>query len=226
MRITALVLLVLVLSSFRLLPSRDGDVQIMKAAEGQLDIFLAKIPPGDEVAYGFADAQEMENCTIGKPFRILEFSNDFFQQPVNLDNSHIVFRNEWRVPVMSSGKSRVLLKMTGTPGNYLVTGMGNPDLARELQLRTNAVNAEDNYYLLRIFPLLAEFFVHEGTNSLADAEFIPLASAREALPTLAAGRTAYTLWEVQDAVKATLKKERPASEQPQPAKPKKKPMHR
>jgi hypothetical protein len=102
---------------------------------------------------------------------------------------------------------RSLLTETGYPGNYSVSGLGDPELARELQVSSAGVNQGDEYYILRIYPLLAEFFVHEGDNSFIDAQFIPLGSAMKLIPALSAGKKPfYTLTEVQQMVKDALAK--------------------
>ena len=134
---------------------------------------------------------------------------------------YIAIKNEWRVPVMIKGQYRSLLTVSGYPGNYSVSGMGDPDLARDLQQKSEGANEKDEYYVLRIFPLLAEFFVHEGDNSFAGAVFVPLGSAIKEIPSLGAKST-YSLTEVQQIIKeAVAKKATDATPATQKRKPKK-----
>lgn len=213
------IVLFVVLCSFRITGSRDADLNVVKAAEGQLDAFLDKVEPGFEKDFGFVAGDDMTNCTIGKPFRILEFSPEFYSATSLSGLDYVIIKNEWQVPVLCKGQNRVLLKMNGNSGNYVATAMGSPLLAREIQGKTAGVDVAHSFYILRISPLVAEFFVHEPENSFADAVFVPLASAREAIPAIAiSGKDNYTLDEVEGMIKAELMKEKKEPLAPAPPK--------
>jgi hypothetical protein len=101
--------------------------------------------------------------------------------------------------------------------------MGDSDLAKELHAKSRGTNDSDEYYLLRVPALSADFFVHEANNSFNDAEFIPLASAAAAIPALSKSYTStFTLADVQRIIKEELQKR--TQRVPLKAAPKKKPI--
>ncbi len=203
---SAFLVLLVALCSFRFSPDQTNDL-VMKAAESQLPVYIAKIPAGQEAAYGFTDQDNMDQCTVGKPFRMLVFTNDFYITKTEPEVNYLTIKNEWRVPVSINGQNRTLLTLDGNPGNFSVSGMGGTELSKELQLKSAGLPATDNFYLLRVFPLSADFLVSEHDNSFADAQFIPLASATVAIPSLAKNKKAtYTLDEVQQMVKDAVGK--------------------
>ena len=72
-----LIVLLLALSGFRQQAVTRPDLQVMKAAEGQVDVFVDKLEPGTQTAAGFAKEDDLDLCTIGKPYRVLEFKKNF-----------------------------------------------------------------------------------------------------------------------------------------------------
>jgi hypothetical protein len=201
-----LLLLTGLLCSFQIAVITTTDLQVMKAAEGQMGVFLARIPPGSATDYGFKQEDDMELCTIGKPYRFIEFNQDFYEDSTPIeDRNYVTIKNEWLAPISIKDVNRTLLSVKGNPGNYHVTAMGDTDLAKELQIKSRGVSDSDEYYLLTIPALSATFFVHEATSSFLDAEFTPLASARKEIPSLSKSYTgAFTLMEVQQKVKDEL----------------------
>jgi len=184
----------------------DTDKMVMAAAESQLPVFLSKIPEGQQVSYGFKGDDDLDLCTIGKPCRMLFFNNDFYNSPVDENKNYILIKNEWRVPVIVDSGYRTLLTMAGNPGNYIITAMGDTMLAKELQQQSTE-NENDEYYILRIPRLRADFFVTERNNSFSDAHFTPLLTAVIALPALSNNsKPSFTLIEVERAVKEALGK--------------------
>jgi hypothetical protein len=157
----------------------------------------------------------MDECEIGKPYRVLVFSNDFYNGEIDENKNYIEIKNEWKVPVMIKGVNRNLLTVGGTSGNYNVASMGDTTLAKELQQRNKYPDESDTYYLLRVPQLAADFFAHETNHSLAEAEFVPLSSAAKAIPALSQGgfKAAYSLSEVEQMVKQTLTQD-PKEEKP------------
>ncbi len=192
------------LCSFQVSVESLTDMMVMKAAESQLGVYTSKILPGDAGLYGFRNEDDMELLTIGKPYRILEFNEDFYYHDLEEDHNYIDMKQEWRVPVQAKGVNRVLLTVKGNSSNYSVTAMGDTLLAHELQHK-ESVNDSDEYYLLRVPALSADFFVHEAHEAFDEAVFIPLANARKAIPAFGKDHTAtYGLIEVQKQVKAAL----------------------
>jgi hypothetical protein len=185
----------------------DAEQLVIKAAESQLPIQLAKIPVEQQTAYGFSLKDNLEFCTIGKPYRILEFSHEFYQKELKDNVDYLVIKNEWRAPVLANTEHRTLLSVNGISGNYIVAGLGDAAMARELQRKIDGIDKKETFYILRIFPLLAEFFVHEGNQSFVEARFIPLNSAVAAIPGLNYDdNKEYSLTEVQYMVKDAIRK--------------------
>ena len=206
MRKSILILAVVLLSSFQVAVISTIDLNVMKAAEGQMGVFLGKIPSGEASSYGFRQEDDMDLCMVGKPYRIIEFKKSFYDEAIAAeDKNYISIKNEWRVPVSVREVNRTMLTVKGNPGNYMVTGMGDTGFARELQVKSRGISDSDEYYLLRIPALSADFFVHEANNSFSEAEFIPLASAMKAIPSLSKSYTGtFNLGEVQQKVKEEL----------------------
>ncbi len=185
----------------------DTDKIVAAAADSQLPVFLSKIPAGQEAWYGFRPQDDLDLCATGKPYRMIFFSNDFYKGPLEDNKNYLSIKNEWRVPVIIDGDYRNLLTMTGNPGNYLISGMGDTVLAKELQLLSAGVNENGQNYILRIPRLRADFFVTENDNSFSEAKFTPLLNAVIAVPALSStSKTTFSLAEVQQAVKEALGK--------------------
>ena len=198
------VILFVVCSGFCII--NDTDKIVQAAAESQLPVFLSKIPAGMEASYGFRPQDDLDLCTVGKPYRMLFFSSDFYKGPIDVSRNYILIKNEWRVPVIADSMYRNLLTITGNPGNYTISGMGDTVLAKELQ-QQGAGNENDEYYILRIPPLRADFFVAESNNSFIEARFTPLLTAIIALPALSStGKSSFTLAEVEKTIKEALEK--------------------
>ena len=181
------------------------DQMVMSAASDQLQVYLSKINSGNRSAFGFGDEDDLSSCTVGKPYRMLNFKPEFYSGKLSEDVNYLDIKNEWRVPVMLDSSYRVLLTVNGNPGNFAVSGMGGSGLAKELGAHLTGTDANETFYLLRIYKLSADFFVTERDNSFAEAQFIPLSSAIKAIPALAKKRQkTYTLDEVQKMVRDAL----------------------
>lgn len=185
----------------------NTDKLVMKAAEGQLDAFVGKIEPGHAAEFGFKESDNLENCGITKPYRMIAFNSDFYVGPLQESTNYIDIKNEWRVPVTVKGEHRVLLTVNGYSGNFRATDMGSPELAKELEIKSAKFSENDTYYLLHIPSLSADFFVSEHDHSFVDAELIPLESAKIAIPSLrTANKPSFTFDEVQEMVKIAIAK--------------------
>jgi len=202
---TLAILLLVMCCSF--LPVSNIDQLVMAAAESQFPVFLSKVPAGNEGWYGFKADDDLDLFGIGKPFRILMFNNDFFSTPLVEDKNYFMIKNEWLVPVTINGKNRTLLTMNGNPGNYTIAAMGDTTLAQELQEQSAGAGESEEFYLLRIPKLRADFFVTETNNSFSEAHFTPLLNAIVACPSLSnTSKTSFTLSEVEKTIKEALAK--------------------
>jgi hypothetical protein len=221
-----LVILVVTCCSFHPPQNASSDQQIRKVAETQLPMYLARINPGNETDYGFTVNDNLANCEIGKPYRLLVFNSDYYTGNLVENTNYLEIQNEWRAPVNLNGQSRVLLTITGNPGNFTVTDFGDTSIAKELQAKSMLTDKEDVFYLLRINLLTADFLVAEHDNSFADAKFIPLASAVKAIPAMGSSKKNwYALDEIQQMVKEAIARkqaQKEPSKKKAPAKNKKK----
>lgn len=205
-----LIILVVILCGFSAI--NDTDKIVMAAAESQLPVFLSKIPAGQEGWYGFKESDDLELGAVGKPYRLLFFTPDFYRQQIVEDKNYLVIKNEWRVPVIFDGDYRTLLTITGNPGNYIISGLGDTVLAKELQQQSAGSNDNSEFYVLRIPQLRADFFVTEHDNSFSEARFVPLLNAIVAIPSLSStSKQSFSLMEVEKAVKEALGKTRKLS---------------
>jgi len=212
---SAFIALVVALCCFHQPGFAQVEPLVMQAAEAQLPVFIARIPGGQEASYGFTSEDNMEQCTIGKPYRTLVFTSEFYTTKLEDDVNYLSIKNEWLVPVTITGQNRVLLTVAGNPGNFSVSGMKWVALAKELQQKSTGLNTSDTWYLLQVTPLSADFVVTEHDNSFVEAQFIPLASAVSAIPTLGKNKKAtYTLEEVQQMIKDVVGKKTPAKDPP------------
>lgn len=176
----------------------------MQLADSQMGLYLAKIDPGKEADYGFTEQDDLDACVVGKPYRIMELSKSFYSETIQPGISYINIENKWLVPIAINHQYRSLLTIKGNPGNLNVTSLGAAALAKELQLASLAVNDSEEFYLLRVPALSADFFVHEGGYSFSEARFLPLESATKAIPALSPGKEDYSLKEIQNIIKEQL----------------------
>jgi len=195
-----LLILVLFSSSFDNFSSTNS--MVMTAAQQGLPQFIALIPAGHAESYGFSTDDNLQTCTIGKPFQMLTLSADFYNSDYVAGKTYVVPGKIWRVPVISNGAYRTLLTVAGENSNYNAVDMGGAGLATELQQKSAGASKDDNYYLLRVYPLSADFFVDAKTSSLADATFIPLSSAYMAMPSLK--NKSYSMDEILTVIKSAL----------------------
>jgi hypothetical protein len=176
---------------------------VVKTAQQGLQHFLSLIPAGMGENYGFSAQDDMGQCTIGKPYRMLTMSADFYNDAYVPGKNDLVAGKEWRIPVVLNGTHKTLLTVTEDNGSYAVADLGGAELARELQ-RVSVNAGTNDLYLLRIHRLYADFLVVANSQVLSDAAFVPLSSAVTAMPSLISGHS-YTLSEVEAAIKTTLK---------------------
>ncbi len=220
------ILSVFAIACFNLVTAQDmnSDKLVMKAAEGQLDAFIGKVTPGDAKDFGFKESDDLDNLGITKPYRMLAFNADFYSDPLIENTNYITIKNEWRVPVTAKGEHRVLLTVNGQSGNFKVSAIGYPELAKELEVKSASYSETDAYYILHVPALNADFFISEKEHSFADAEFVALESAKKAIPflrTSAGAKPTYTLDEVQSMVKTAVEL-KAAKKEPESKKGKKK----
>ena len=190
-------------------PSNDEHTKVVQAANEKLSSFLANIPAGSEGQFGLTNRDEIKIATLGNPYHVLVMSKEFYdaQSLTTINNTgYITESNEWRVPVKVKGDSRLLMTVNVNDGKYTAGDIGGAGLAHELQQMTGKPKSKHTYYILRIYSLTSDFLVDAPGGSLADARFIPLASARMAMPALTMNKAGYSLTETLNAIKEKLNK--------------------
>ena len=196
----------LALCSFSPASSGQNDATVMKVAQDNLQSFLTQIPPGQLEGFGFNSRGEFASSTIGKPYQMLGLNLDIYKGIQVNDESAIIVQDQWRVPVVVNGQQRLLLSVSGKNGSMETVGMGGAGLATELQKKGDLANANQQFYLLRIYPLEADFFVSATGSSFTDAKFFPLYSATMAMPVLNEyNTTSLSLSQVLPIIKDALK---------------------
>lgn len=159
--------------------SKDySDAGIMQVAKDNLSKSLSLIPMGQEKGFGFSSRNEFANAEIGKPYRVITLSKDLFNEPdMVADKDYLVIQDEWRVPVTVNGENRVLLTVISKGNELKVVDMGGAELSKELQVNSASLNAKNNFYLMRVYSIDADFITDDSAGSLSDARYIPLNSA-------------------------------------------------
>ncbi len=178
--------------------------KVQKIAKRQCATFLNSIPEGEELQFGYSGREEMNLSTTGRPICVLNLTKEFYSASILGNTNYIIVGNEWRVPLTVKGRNKTLLTVNYRDGNYSVTDIGGAVLAAELQEQVAKAAKNSHYYMLRIYPLTADFFAY-GDGKIEDLTFYPLTSACMAMPSLNK-RKAYTAKQVLISVKDALKK--------------------
>ncbi|MEO5570953.1 MAG: hypothetical protein ABIT08_03230 [Bacteroidia bacterium] len=89
------------------LPPDESETKVLKAAHDNMALSLSKIPEGKENLYGFISRTEFSTCTVGTPYRVVTFSDDFFKDEVLANKNYLQLQNEWRVPVVKNNNNRL-----------------------------------------------------------------------------------------------------------------------
>jgi hypothetical protein len=182
---------------------KDDSGKVTNAANGSMQSMLSNIPVGSERQFGFTNREEIQSATAGYPYHMLGLSQDFFSNARlhgNLAN-YLTTGNDWRVPVTVNGDYRLLVTVTGEAGNYTTADIGGAGLAHELQTVGNR-KKDHTYYILRIYPITADMVVDVPRSGIEAARFIPLTSARMAMPSLT--EVSYGLGDALQAIKTAV----------------------
>lgn len=196
-------LVVFAICSFSFSFPDNSDAIVKQIAEVNLKTSLEKIPVGQELNFGFANRAEFNSAQVGNPYRMITFTNEFYQDTKLTDKNYFLVQPEWRVPVSVYGVNRVLLTVFKQDSSLSVVDIGGAVLSKELQEKTPATVAGFNY-LLRIYPLTMDLIVSTKPNqSLEEGLYIPLQSAKSAIKVLNEKPT-FTFEEILKLVKEKL----------------------
>lgn len=146
--------------------SQTTEQTIVDEVEKNTSLFLSKIPVGSESHFGFDSRDDFDNCTVGKPIRVITIdANEIFNQ-----------LNEWRVPILLDGVNRVLFTVIQHDGKFKIVDIGGKGLAQELQ---SLQDCEHTYlYLFRLYKQNMDFITScTDEIDIEKALFTPLISA-------------------------------------------------
>jgi hypothetical protein len=157
------------------LSAQDARTLVTQAANQQLQVSLARIPSGQEKNYGFENRSDFSRAVVGQPIRVTTIPADFFEN----GQQAIVPLNEWRVPVVVDGQTRILFTVYDNGTKYEVADIGGALLGRELQQKTTGADAA---YIFRIYPLYVDFLVKVPANgNFENARYVAMESAVHAI---------------------------------------------
>jgi hypothetical protein len=154
--------------------------EIMTDISGQLLPFLNKIPPGQEMPYGFNNREEFAKAHTGDIiYKVFTFANDNQSGDLN-----IISTGEYRVPVVVDKTYRALLTVTKIDAKWYIVDFGACVLAKEFDEfeKTASPTAESEGVLLRIYEMNCDFICVKKRDSLIDScRFYPMQSAKNIL---------------------------------------------
>jgi len=161
-----------------LLGSAAAD-EAVAAAQAALPAVLARIPSGQEIAFGFHGRDEFTRASAGDPYRVMTFT-------LGHDGGlNLVLQRDWRVPVYVNGQACALLTMVQGERGWEAVDFGAAGLARELQHREEALSGDfpsRNRFLLRLYQHWADFLVLSDLALPADDDpAVPLFRAAAAI---------------------------------------------
>jgi hypothetical protein len=180
------------------LQAQNIETAIQKKANENMVFQLSKIPVGSEKSFGFDSREDFATCTAGNPIRVLTLD----------EGDALVELNEWRIPILKDGKSRILFTARINSDTIEIVDLGGEKLAAELQSVLN--NNLKYHFMLRLFALHADFVAAcDDKTMITQSGFIPLQSAKTVLQHPEEGVTkekaVYTLSEVKQINKTNAK---------------------
>jgi len=161
--------------------AQTADRQVMmKEAMNDLQVWLMKIPGGNEPGYGFKNRDEFSLATLGKPYQVFTLSRDFFYEEIQPGKNYLEETGEWRIPVMVDQENRAVITVFKKENQWKIVELGARVLAREFQEfeKYPELSKADNLRLLRVFQLQSDF-LFSGDPSSTSGEIIvfPMRSA-------------------------------------------------
>ena len=162
--------------------SETAPQEVVQAAMDGLGSFLKAIPTSDLRHYGFSDKEDLNQATLGKPFRVYTITPDkVLSYTPQMELFSIVSpTNLWFFPVLYRGEVRTILTVDKMKGKWKAVAIGSSGLARQLKKVEDKWPESEGYEhkFVRIYQARSDFVIlsKEGT-----VEVTPLESARIAL---------------------------------------------
>lgn len=153
------------------------DEEIIRTASSSLKSFLEKIPLGSEEQYGFANSTEINEATVGKPYRVYTIHPDSIKRGNPEGKGYMIPLDEWRLPVIVRDEYKALLTVTIVKNNLQVVDLGAKVLAREIR-GFEKKHPQGQKMILRLFQLQCDFIILRPiSKTLEQSEIYPLRSA-------------------------------------------------
>jgi hypothetical protein len=148
--------------------SRDSKSSLYKTAASELPAILAKMPVGDEAAYGFNSRSEFAGAGLGIPYQ--EYSM-LTKKPTGY----------WRIPVTVNAENRALVRYVLEDGVWQWKGFGAAGLARELGEMENLQSEKPlSGKIVRDYKLTCDYIQFNiESESALKGSFIPTANAKK-----------------------------------------------
>jgi len=154
--------------------------KMIKEAMNELQVWLKKIPGGNESGYGFTSRDEFSLATLGKPYQVFTLTHEFFNEEIQPGKNYLEATGEWRIPVMVNHENRAVITVYQNGNKWKIVELGARVLARELQEfeRYPGLSKNDNLRLLRIYQLQSDFlFADDPSLSPGEINLYPMHSA-------------------------------------------------
>jgi hypothetical protein len=153
---------------------------MIKEAMDELQVWLKKIPGGNESGYGFTNRDEFSLATLGKHYEVFTLTNDFFKEEIQPGKNYLETTGEWRIPVMVNQENRAIITIFKKKNKWEIVELGARVLAKELQEfdRYPELAKNDVLRLLRVYQLQSDFlFADDPSLSSGEITVFPMHSA-------------------------------------------------
>jgi len=155
---------------------------VLDAADAGLSLMLNSIPEGYESRYGFENREELAEASLSLPYQMYTIHPDMFLGDAAITDEMIVPVDEWRFPVVCSGRTRALLTVAKVKDKWQAVDIGAAQLASEIDAiernSSSKGNRDIRKIILRLYQIRSDFVVIADSSSVANGTFYPLQSAR------------------------------------------------
>lgn len=187
--------------------AEEAPAAVRDAANDGLSAFMPVILHDDIRQYGFRDAKEVEQATLGQSFQIYTITPDKILETDSSESMEemISATSIWLFPIVVKDEVRTLLTVGRIDTKWEAYEVGGSKLAKLLAVVQDKYPATEGYDLkfIRVFQASADFVL---VSRPGESELVPLESARSSMKS-AQGITlspSDLLPRLQDAVRRNL----------------------
>ncbi|MCK9220562.1 MAG: hypothetical protein M0P47_10995 [Bacteroidales bacterium] len=155
---------------------------ISQAVLNSLPEWLARIPVGDEISYGFQNREEFSRAVLGTPVEVFVLGKNFYTQTDR--EIQLTSIGEWRIPVVVDQKNCALVTVIKQNGEWKIVDFGAAGLAGELNNFGKQLTDEQfrKIKMIRIYQPLSDFLFYDDPLSNPDQiVLLPFRSASQYL---------------------------------------------